>query len=61
MVSEQLGLLLRFADLLLLDRDRNLGVPMPPPGVEERFIGGVANEGVLEAVTGIARGSPAED
>ena len=61
MVREKLGLCLRVLGKLLLQRLRDAGVELLAAGLEQRAVGGVLDQRVLEAVGRIGRGAAAED
>jgi hypothetical protein len=61
MVREQLGLRLRFPGELLFQNLRDAGVELRAAGLEQSAVGGVLDQGVLEAVGGFRWGATAED
>jgi hypothetical protein len=58
---EDLGLCCHSLGKSLLERRGDPGVQLVPLGPEQRLIGGVLDQGVLEAVNGVGRAAAAED
>jgi len=60
MVGQQLGLALGQVDEILLQHRRDPGMQFLPPRAQQRAIGGILHEGVLEQVGGVGRHTAAE-
>ena len=57
MVRQQLGLAIPYIWETLLDHPSDLAVQLLPPPPEQRIVGGILHQGVLEGVNGIGRGA----